>query len=339
VSHIEAATDAGAYAGATGGQRGRASDDSSGPGGDADAEAHASGFGMVSAGAYATGGRSDDYAGYGQATALSTATTAGLGNVATGLARSSGNSGSVEANSIASGGTVTSIRARASTIFSAELPESNSFAVARTAATVSGSTEIDSTALAAYGTTLATAIGLPGTDVLQQILAVSPTVADGLAEPAVAALFAGAMGGSNPYYAATGTRESRLFLTLDVGAESSFEFLLGLANPVGLDDGFTSLHFQAFGDGATLLDMSFSDLAVATAWFDDRLLNLGRLDGGPDGLVDLELSLDFIGTGGGDGFFFNAVGASAVPLPSAVWLMLTALGALGSRQLRRVAKS
>ncbi|MDH5276153.1 MAG: hypothetical protein OEW88_06990, partial [Gammaproteobacteria bacterium] len=314
-------------------------DNSSGPGGDAATEAHASGFGTVTASAYATGGRSDNYAGYGQATTLSMATTAGLGNVATGLAQSSGSSGTVEANSIASGGTVTSIRARASTTFSAELPESNSFALARTAVTVNGSTEIDSTALAAYGTTLATAIGLPDADVLDQILAVSPTVADGLAGPGVAALFAGAMGGSNPYYAVTGTRESRLFLTIDVGAESGFEFLLGLVNPVGLDDGFTSLHFQAFGDGTTLLDMSFTDLAMATAWFDDRLLNLGRLDGGPDGLVDLELSLDFMGTGGGDGFFFNVVGASAVPLPPSVWLMMTALGALVRRQLRRRARS
>mgnify|MGYP003527316510 CR=1 FL=1 len=68
---------------------------------------------------------------------------------------------------------------------------------------------------------------------------------------------------------------------------------------------------------------------VASAWFDDRLLNLGRLDGGVDGLVELELSLDFVGRSFGDGFYFNAVAASTVPVPAAAWLLASALGFLG----------
>ena len=227
-----------------------------------------------------------------------------------------------------SGGRLAGISSRSQTGLRANFFGEDSIAVAHAIATVGGTTTLDVPVVAGQGETMAAVVGLPGRDLLEEILAASPVVGETFAD-GVDPLFADILGGSSGINARPLMQATRLFFTVDVGTGPGPELLLGLTNPVGVDDGFESLHLQAFADGATLLDMSFTDVVIASAWFDDRLLNLGRLDGGADGLIDLELSLDFVGRSFGDGFYFNAVGASTVPAPAAVWLLASALGFLG----------
>jgi hypothetical protein len=324
-SSIDAGTDALATASATGGLGGGGETHGE-VGGDADAEAYAAGVGNVTATATATAGGGGPQ--YGDARAESRATTAGLERVATAVSTITGSGGAAVATANSSGGRLSGISSRAQTGLRANLFLDDSIAVAHAIATVGGTTTLDVPVVAGQGETMATVVGLPGRNVLEEILSTSPVVAEAFAD-GVDPLFAAVLGASSGINVHHSMQASRLFFTVDVGMGPGLELLLGLTNPVGVDDGFESLHLQAFADGETLLDMSFTDVIVASAWFDDRLLNLGRLNGGADGLVDLELSLDFVGRSFGDGFYFNAVGVSTVPVPATAWLLASALGFLG----------
>jgi hypothetical protein len=119
-------------------------------------------------------------------------------------------------------------------------------------------------------------------------------------------------------------------IELTLASPSENDILLGLLDPVTAGDGFDELRFQVFGETNPLLDVNFTDLASAVAYFDDNVIDLGHIFVGPDGNLDLSFQLDLIGTAAGSGFYFDFVASTAaVPLPASVWLILTAFGVLG----------
>lgn len=89
--------------------------------------------------------------------------------------------------------------------------------------------------------------------------------------------------------------------------------------------------FQVFAEGELLIEESFPDRDLAFAFFDDHLLELGRLPLGADGTpqLDLDVLLAFETMGsatGGFGFEF-LVATAAIPEPSTGALL--ALGLVG----------
>ena len=100
--------------------------------------------------------------------------------------------------------------------------------------------------------------------------------------------------------------------------------------------GFDSLNFRAQREGVTFLDVTFVDAVAATAFFNDNVLLFDAFDPVGDGVLDLRFDMDLGFTGRDDYFSTNfLVGAAVVPLPGGVWLLGTAIGALGWVRHRR----
>jgi len=80
---------------------------------------------------------------------------------------------------------------------------------------------------------------------------------------------------------------------------------VGLLDPVGIGSGFESLHFQVFKEGTPVIDQFFTGttrLDDALAYFDDHTLDLGRIDQGVSGLLDVQFRFGLILTSPGTGF-------------------------------------
>jgi hypothetical protein len=115
--------------------------------------------------------------------------------------------------------------------------------------------------------------------------------------------------------------------------------LVGFLQPTLTGAGFDALHFSITREGLTVADESFADAAAALAYFTDRTLDLGPIDAGVTGPLDLEFHVDVTAKVGG-GFTASllvangTVGAGPVPEPAGLLPVLAGL-TLGRRRRRR----
>ncbi len=101
---------------------------------------------------------------------------------------------------------------------------------------------------------------------------------------------------------------------------------IGLANPTSQGDGFDTLVFQIFRQAVLVESQTFTNLASATAYFTDHVINLGT-NQGITGQLDLRFSLSVTSSTVGDSFGFD-VATVAIPEPSIIWLVLLSLAVL-----------
>jgi hypothetical protein len=97
---------------------------------------------------------------------------------------------------------------------------------------------------------------------------------------------------------------------------------LGLLNPTSTGGGFDTLELTVVLDGNTLVDEQFTDLATATAYFTDHVLNTPLM--GSDMTINMQVTSHI----SGDGFGFD-LEVAPVPEPSTVALVLLSLILLG----------
>ena len=186
-------------------------------------------------------------------------------------------------------------------------------------------------------TAYAFSVGAPDRAYSTTLIGSASQVADALLGPREA-IFGAAILGAN--YASDGGGESHTY-----SATSTFDFgysgdvLLGL-----IDDqqagfinglGFQSMEFFVIADGVEILDMTFTNLALAESFFQDNVINLGSDFGAGD---ELTFGYNLVAEGaGGLGFDF-AVGG-AVPEPSTWAMMLVGFAGLGYAGYRRARRS
>ena len=95
-------------------------------------------------------------------------------------------------------------------------------------------------------------------------------------------------------------------------------------------------------EGTTLVDQTFTTLTDATAYFTDHSLDLGLLDPGSNGRLNLTIQLDatLIPNGGFSAnlLIANATAASGIPEPSSTFLLTLATTGLLTRRRRPVCK-
>ena len=117
-------------------------------------------------------------------------------------------------------------------------------------------------------------VGGEGAGPLSQVLAIS-TVAT--ARPNA---------GTSKVFSALGSE------TIDLQQLPSHQHLfVGLLDPSGTS-GFDTLRFRLMVEGAVVIDQTFSDLNGAMGYFDDHSLDLGGIDAGVVGPLDVSWQLD-----------------------------------------------
>src|SRR5207302_1330607 len=116
--------------------------------------------------------------------------------------------------------------------------------------------------------------------------------------------------------------------SIDLGQLGSApqHLIVGLLTPTLTGDGFGSLRFQVSREGVVVVDQSFADAGSALAFFADRTLDLGPIDTGVTGPLDVTVQIDESLNSGG-GFAARVLladatpGAGPVPEPTAPALM------------------
>jgi hypothetical protein len=145
----------------------------------------------------------------------------------------------------------------------------------------------------------------------------------------------------------SGTTAQSLFAAIaesidTTGLPADQHLLVGLLSPTLTGGGFDFLHFTVAREGLTVVDQTFTDPAAAVAYFADRTLDLGPIDDGVTGTLDLALQMDLSARAGG-GFTTTLLIANAtpesgpVPEPAGV-APLCGLIALARRRHRRQAQ-
>ncbi|MEO8225317.1 MAG: hypothetical protein ABI661_10980, partial [Gammaproteobacteria bacterium] len=179
--------------------------------------------------------------------------------------------------------------------------------------------------------------GLPD---LAELLAVSdgdPTVHGALMEADQGLLHVYFSGG----YIDGGTGVAQTFSTItdfdiDPALAGSKNLLLGLVAPAFDFATGSAMHFQVLREGQSAVDETFLDALAATAFFDDRVLDLGLVTDGVQGNLNVQMRFDFTAGSSSDGFRFEVLSAtSPVPLPGAGGLLVTCLGFLGAMARRK----
>jgi hypothetical protein len=147
-----------------------------------------------------------------------------------------------------------------------------------------------------------------------------------------AALAAGRLEGRASYYAGgvTSLFESTIDMQFEVG-EGTHDVSFALFNVYSEAGGFDTLDFSLLIEGTELVGETFTDLAAALSFFDDNASLFSGILVGADGMLDLQLNFDITNSVANDIFStdFAISSTSVVPIPGAVWLMLSGLGLLG----------
>ncbi|RKZ82379.1 MAG: hypothetical protein DRQ39_10775, partial [Gammaproteobacteria bacterium] len=146
-------------------------------------------------------------------------------------------------------------------------------------------------------------------------------------------------GGHSLFTSSTGDIEfsSSIDLEYDMSNLEEANLMIALLELNGTGSGFTNLRFQIFEEESSVLDMSFVDLANAVLFFDDNILNLGSWFTGQDGVLNLKFQLDGLANIMGDTVKLDfLVATQTVPLPTAFWLFVSALGLAGWMRRKKV---
>jgi hypothetical protein len=143
------------------------------------------------------------------------------------------------------------------------------------------------------------------------------------------------------------THTSTMSMQIDVDSLAEPQHLMvGLLGSQNSNGGFASLRFRIFAEGSALIDQSFPDVVAAAAYFGDRTLDLGPIDQGVVGDLDLSVQLDFAAmapsqTRTGQQRFLvdlaigNATAGAGVPEPSGAFVLGILLAArVGVRRRR-----
>jgi hypothetical protein len=125
------------------------------------------------------------------------------------------------------------------------------------------------------------------------------------------------------------TAISSVTYTLDRLRLGNQDLMLGLLDSSFTGSGFDSLEFRVVEDGTTIRDLLFPNLAAATSFFNDKVLDLGSPIGDSSSPLALRFDLLLTASKVGDGFTTDFLVAS-VPEPSGVVMLGTALAGLSA---------
>jgi hypothetical protein len=127
------------------------------------------------------------------------------------------------------------------------------------------------------------------------------------------------------------TYTSTISETIDLAQLATKQHLIvGLYNPTVTRSGFDSLRFRIFDEGNALVDQTFADPTAALSYFNTQALDLGAIDAGVTGPLDLVFQLD-VTARAGDGFSLDLIAANATPgagVPEPTTSVLAALAPL-----------
>ncbi|HEY7575696.1 MAG TPA: hypothetical protein VIB08_11065, partial [Thermoanaerobaculia bacterium] len=136
------------------------------------------------------------------------------------------------------------------------------------------------------------------------------------------------------------TFHASIDLSIDVFSFTTRErLLLAILDPVVGGSSFDSLHFVVTREGEVALDVTSADSAEASAFFDDRVIDLGDLTPGSLESLDVAIRCDFE-TSKADpvfGFDFVLANATIVPEPRPSLLLLLGLIVLATARRRELA--
>ena len=136
---------------------------------------------------------------------------------------------------------------------------------------------------------------------------------------------AGGVGGSLSY---------QELVNFSVNVSTDPILIVDLLDNNSLGKGFDSAAFQLSENGTVLENKLFTDLASAEVFFSNNLINITLLAG----LNNIQLSFNEM-ISGGDGFSFDYAAIVPTPLPGALPLFASGLGALGLLGWRRKQKA
>jgi hypothetical protein len=101
--------------------------------------------------------------------------------------------------------------------------------------------------------------------------------------------------------------------SFDVNMLTGGKLLVGLLDPASGGPGFTSLQFTIQREGATVVNETFATLAAATAYFNDRPLDLGPVKTNVVDTLDLSISLTMVSPDNNTSFFASLLVADVGP--------------------------